>query len=358
MGGFPGEAEIRYFVKVTVNRPSIFKENPRAMLLFNFFPIEPPRPPVSGSEIYARQKHDFAALPDSDGAKAKMKGLFKRNSISAAPTSPLEGLSVSIDARLPEPTILTCNSDVPLRIIVKRLNQHKDMIHLHSLQIALIGSTKIRAHDVFRTETTSWIIMSKANLGIPVGALSDPVGTESVLDDAPWRGQTIPNTVAPSFETCNVERSYQLDVRVGLNCHGQHIVLPLRLNTLVYSGIAPPQEVLDRMAQTKPSITRPAAVAKHQSVQVPGRRTSELGANQVPPTPIEESGSLAAALPSQSVPTSTLNESEYADAPPSYEDAIASDLPPVSVDVRPSYAPPPSGEDELLGRDEKRGWVD
>jgi hypothetical protein len=28
---FPGEAEIRYYVKVTVNRPSLLKENPRAV---------------------------------------------------------------------------------------------------------------------------------------------------------------------------------------------------------------------------------------------------------------------------------------------------------------------------------------
>jgi hypothetical protein len=28
--GFPGEADIRYYVKATVNRPSLFKENVRA----------------------------------------------------------------------------------------------------------------------------------------------------------------------------------------------------------------------------------------------------------------------------------------------------------------------------------------
>jgi hypothetical protein len=30
---YPGEAEIRYYVKVTVNRPSILKENPRQVSL-------------------------------------------------------------------------------------------------------------------------------------------------------------------------------------------------------------------------------------------------------------------------------------------------------------------------------------
>ena len=31
LSGFPGEAEIRYYVKVTVQRPSFFKENFRAV---------------------------------------------------------------------------------------------------------------------------------------------------------------------------------------------------------------------------------------------------------------------------------------------------------------------------------------
>ena len=31
LSGPPGEAEIRYYVKVTVNRPQFFKENPRAV---------------------------------------------------------------------------------------------------------------------------------------------------------------------------------------------------------------------------------------------------------------------------------------------------------------------------------------
>jgi len=46
----------------------------------------------------------------------------------------------------------------------------------------------------------------------------------------------------------------------------------------------------------------------------------------------------------------------YDEAPPSYEDAIAADLPPVDA-PRPDYAPPPVGEDDVLRRDEKRRWV-
>ena len=45
----------------------------------------------------------------------------------------------------------------------------------------------------------------------------------------------------------------------------------------------------------------------------------------------------------------------YGDAPPSYEDAIASDLPPIDA-PRPNYAPPPPVEDDILRGDEKKGF--
>ena len=39
LSGFPGEAEIRYFVKVTVKRSAFWKENARAYVPFNFLPV-------------------------------------------------------------------------------------------------------------------------------------------------------------------------------------------------------------------------------------------------------------------------------------------------------------------------------
>lgn len=74
--------------------------------------------------------------------------------------------------------------------------------------------------------------------------------------------------------------------------------------------------------------------------------------NVIPPTPIDD-------LPSAGFParpgSSTDLPPMYSDAPPSYEDAIATNLPPVNA-PRPDYAPPATGEDEVLNRDEKRGW--
>ena len=51
-------------------------------------------------------------------------------------------------------------------------------------------------------------------------------------------------------------------------------------------------------------------------------------------------------------------EPPYGDAPPSYEDAVAMDVQPVSGIQRTEYAPPVVAEDPLLssGRGEKSGW--
>ncbi|KAK5171320.1 uncharacterized protein LTR77_004464 [Saxophila tyrrhenica] len=361
LSGFPGEAEIRYFVKATVRRSSFWKENPRAYAPFNFFPIEPPRPSPSGNEIYARQKHAFAAFPEGQSAaKAKMKSIFSKSKeppLTSATSN--EAPSISVDARLPESSILTCNDDIPLRLIVKKLNDSDAVVNLQSLEVSLIGQTKIRAHDLHTTESNSWVIVSRSNMGMPIGTASDSAGTENAIADNLWRGQTLPNTIAPSFETCNISRKYQLDVRIGLSYSGamqssakpQTIILPLRLDVTVFSGIAPPSQLLEAMAQArvnkpKPTINTTTALDEKLKVEK-GKRNSMT----VPETPMEGPSRDLPARQGTAVPP---QPPVYDDAPPSYEDAIATDLPPVNV-PRPNYAPPPPTEDDVLLSDEKKG---
>lgn len=124
-----------------------------------------------------------------------------------------------MDARLPNPSILTCNEPVPLRLMAQKLTMTSDIVFLQMLQIELISYTKILAHDLTRTENNSWVIMSRSNMGIPLGQPGDPVGTDWTIDSKLWSNLPLPNSVAPSFETCNIERSYELEVRVGMT-HG------------------------------------------------------------------------------------------------------------------------------------------
>lgn len=133
----------------------------------------------------------------------------------------IEPPRVSVDARLPNPSILTCNEPVPLRLMAKKLSDSPETIFLQMLQIELISYTKILAHDLTRQESGSWVVMSRSNMGIALGQPGDAVGTEWTIDPKLWSAIPLPNSVAPSFETCNIERSYELEVRVGLT-HGTY----------------------------------------------------------------------------------------------------------------------------------------
>ena len=352
LSGFPGEAEIRYFVKVTVARPQFFKENARAIANFTLLPIEPPRPPKADGEAYARRQHQFLENAPSVAA-GKKSGLFDRKeSTPNIPTSPSMSTMtprVTVDARLPNPAVLTCNQDLPMRLLVKNNSERTKNLYLQMLQIELIGYTKVRAHDVTRTESNSWIVASMSNMAIPIGAPTDPVGTEVSINPEYWSGKPIPNTVAPTFQACNISRVYELEIRVGLGYgsykHGedQLVVLPLRLSVKVYSGIAPPKALLD------------ATFAGHSNTpaEKPGLYPPQQPSAPITPTTPTHQGFAgpSAHPPTQGAPGSNLPS--YDDAPPSYEDAIGADLPPING-YRGSYQPPPMPEGAPRFSDEKR----
>jgi len=321
---FPGEAEIRYYLKCTVNLPGFLKQNPRAFRALSFVPLEPPRPALDG-ETYARRQHQFVndgfPLGDRKGSSVSFfSKMGRKDSTPGTPTSPTpmsptkEPARFSVDARLPNPPILTCGEGVPLRVIVKQLGEKNEMLFLKSLQVELIGFTQVRAHDAVRTESNSWVLVSKANINESIGTVADAAGTETELSKEYWFGQKLPDTVPPSFVTCNISRKYELKVSVGLSFGGMHgknqfIVLPLHINVEVYSGIKPPAELLKRTEANPPKqhpipVTKPSSAASGPST----------------------------GLPPQSAPG-------YDDAPPSYEDAVAEHVPPVDG-PRPGYRPP------------------
>ncbi|KAF2033148.1 hypothetical protein EK21DRAFT_59266 [Setomelanomma holmii] len=333
LAGFPGEAEIRYFVKVTVSRPQFFKENPRAIAIFTLLPIEPPRPDKTDGEAYARRQHQF----------------IEKASIPSGTVPP----RVSIDARLPNPAILTCNQDIPLRLLLRNVSERTKNVYLQMLQIELIGYTKVRAHEVARTESNSWILCSFSNMAIPIGTPADPIDTEIPINGEYWQGKPIPNTVPPTFTICNLSRHYELEVRCGIGYgsykHGedQLVVLPLRLPVKVYSGIAPPKALLEAAMTGETGTLKPNI---HMLNVPPYQGTS---APHAPTTPTHaEFASGPNAFPGQ--PTQPPPQAGgFEDAPPSYEEAIGQDLPPING-YRGSYQPPPAPEGAPRFSDEKR----
>ncbi|KAL4801933.1 hypothetical protein BDV18DRAFT_147854 [Aspergillus unguis] len=319
LSGFPGMAEIKYYVKATVVRPQFYKENLRAIHGLTFLPIEPPNTGNPKEEAYARRQHQF-----TNGPKPSPKSLFHKGSKSRLKDA-ADSLRVSADLRLPNPSILTCNEPIPMRILVSKLSESFETVFLQMLQIELISYTHIQAQDLKRTETGSWVIMSRSNMGVPLGRGGDPAGTEWTIDANMWNRLPLPPSVAPSFQTCNISRSYELEVRVGLahgsigNLKSQLIVIPLRVPVRVYSGITPPPALIEAMssntAQTKPK----------QPPHTPSWPQGE--GSERPPMP-----------PRPAAPPVNPEES-YDEAPPSYEDAMAETLSPLEGPRREYYPP-------------------
>lgn len=212
LSGLPGEAEIRYFVKVTVQRPSLLKENHRAQVTFRFQPIEPPRPASIMAEAFARRSHTF---PPSLSLPQRSSMSF----FSSSKSKPQETLSsispqILVDARLPSPAILTRNSLVPLKILLTKQNNSADTVFLVGLDINLLGTTQVRAGEVQRTEHHVWSLVALARLSEPI--MWETVGSETWLDAKLWKHAKLPEDITPSFNICNLTRTYELEIKITI----------------------------------------------------------------------------------------------------------------------------------------------
>lgn len=72
------------------------------------------------------------------------------------------------------------------------------------------------------------MILSKSNMDMPLSTSkvrpmkSDeksegPPDDEITIDAGHWRRHPLPNSVSPTFETCNINRKYELEVHVGIS---------------------------------------------------------------------------------------------------------------------------------------------
>jgi len=59
--------------------------------------------------------------------------------------------------------------------------------------------------------------MSLANIHKPINKTVGNDGKVLEVDPKFWNQVSLPNTVCPSFETCNIARRYELEVKVGLS---------------------------------------------------------------------------------------------------------------------------------------------
>ena len=126
--------------------------------------------------------------------------------------------SIAVEGRVPDPAVIYCDEPIPLRILVTVTNDSPATIFLQLLHIELLGYTGIRAHELRRSEVTNWMIMSSSDLKTPLQqSKSSKEGRVLEIDAKLWNQQKLPNTVTPSFDTCNISRTYNIDIKVGLS---------------------------------------------------------------------------------------------------------------------------------------------
>jgi len=107
-------------------------------------------------------------------------------------------------------------------------------------------------------------------------------------------------------------------------------VLPLRLDTLIYSGIAPPPEILERIAQARananamnPPSAQPSA-ALEEKLKTEGRKSSiPVHVDAGPSSAINGSSTtnlpVVPSVPARPGGSSYAEHVDFDDAPPSYE---------------------------------------
>ncbi|KAL8369995.1 hypothetical protein RB595_000382 [Gaeumannomyces hyphopodioides] len=383
--GLPHQAEVGYYVKVTVQRPGLLKENWRYQLNFRLLPLEPPRVIPTGQEAYARRPFTFH--PRSPGSTAaaesggKKKGFFSSSSKSnnpffshsSSPSSaanageggsndangnnsgtngngnsttgtpaadqPLQrGLppAVEVSARLPYPSILTMGKPLPLRMIARKLAPSLEPVFLTSLHAELVASTTVRCQDLTNVETNRWVVVSRPNLSVPVVAPDGPVNDELVLPaDSLWGGADcrVPGALGqagmtPTFTTCNLSRTFRLEIKVGLSwglratlprgTQPQTILLPLVFSSIdVYSGLVS----LERKAAEQAAATSGVTSGESSSSGAAHRPAATAG---VPPALPPRRPTMPSQAATTAGPTQGGQPGEFEEPPPSYEEAMNS----------------------------------
>lgn len=75
------------------------------------------------------------------------------------------------------------------------------------------------------------------------------------------KGLVVPDTVPPSFRTCNIARKYQLVLQLGVSSHPSQPpeMIQLTCDIQIFSGFKPPPEILSTAHPPSPPPAQPAA---------------------------------------------------------------------------------------------------
>ncbi|OJJ65780.1 hypothetical protein ASPBRDRAFT_60292 [Aspergillus brasiliensis CBS 101740] len=171
--------------------------------------------------IYRTHKstRDISFLPVSPIPKPLQSVTARKSVICITKSAELlcPPLTYEIEAELINGPFLLLGHPITLSVKITNINDEKPDISLRDFQSMLIETTDIRTHGATQSVTRLLIIQTMSNLSQPfVNDGSPTVGSSMSLENGVWSRHCIPHCLTPTFETCNVTRSYKLEIRLGI----------------------------------------------------------------------------------------------------------------------------------------------
>jgi hypothetical protein len=173
------------------------------------------------------------------------------------------GGTVAFEARLPNPAIVVPTEPIPLTLILKRDSGSQGVVYIRSVQI-MLGITTFLAAQGFRRELGYLLpILNAGNLNITLAATQNEISinpADLLQQGHSAKGLSLPDTVPPSFRTCNIARKYTLVLQMGVAAASSSPpeIIQLTVDIQVFSGFKPPPELIPTATQPQPPPAPPS----------------------------------------------------------------------------------------------------
>ncbi|KAJ5741311.1 hypothetical protein N7533_010720 [Penicillium manginii] len=111
---------------------------------------------------------------------------------------------------------LALGQRVPIKLHVTQSDPtSQDGLILNDYQVMLIQKTMIRVGAQSQVQHLFRTLRTVSNLNLEICLAEMPLNNAMTLSDDSWGPLSLPTDITPTFETCNINRTYKLEVRLG-----------------------------------------------------------------------------------------------------------------------------------------------
>ncbi|KMK63457.1 hypothetical protein Y699_04287 [Aspergillus fumigatus Z5] len=152
--------------------------------------------------------------------------LIERHSVILNPGNREKPIPTSyqIDIRLSDGACLLLGEPIPLTIYMTRITGPGYDLILNDFQSMLLETTEVRAHGFVESRLQLHVLQTVSNVRKQAHPSGTPAGSTVSLDDDLWRHHRLPHSLTPTFENCNISRTYKLQIRLGFRFGSANIL--------------------------------------------------------------------------------------------------------------------------------------